>query len=185
MRVSQEEMDKSHRRIVEGAARLFRERGVEHTSVADVMTAAGLTQGGFYRHFESKDALLSAALASAFAQLQATMDRKLRNKNAPAALSDYHSFYLSKEHLAQPGSACPVAMLAGDVARANPTLKEQFGKGVNQIVGAVERAFYSKKKEAHAAAIREFAMLVGAAVIARASDPDTANAVLLACRPHE
>jgi TetR/AcrR family transcriptional repressor of nem operon len=185
MRVSQEEMDKSHRRIVEGAARLFRERGIESTSVADVMSAAGLTQGGFYRHFESKNALLSAALASAFAQLKATMDSKLRSKNAPAELADYHSYYLSKEHLAQPGSACPVAMLAGDVARATPALKKQFGEGVKQIVGAVARAFYSKKKEAHAAAIRDFALLVGAAVIARASDPDTANVVLAACRPSE
>jgi len=71
MRVSREEMEKSHARIVAGAARLLRERGIENTSVADVMNDAGLTHGGFYRHFKTKDDLLIAALDKAFADLTA------------------------------------------------------------------------------------------------------------------
>ena len=59
-RMSEAEKQKSHRRILDAAARLFRERGIEATSVADVMKAAGMTHGGFYRHFDSKEDLVSA-----------------------------------------------------------------------------------------------------------------------------
>ena len=67
MRVSEEEKQKTHRRIVEGATRLVRERGIEGTSVSDVMSDAGLTNGGFYRHFETREALLVAAIEAVMA----------------------------------------------------------------------------------------------------------------------
>ncbi len=183
MRVSREEMERSHERIVDGAASLFRERGVENTSVADVMESAGLTHGGFYRHFATKDALLSAALRAAFAQLQDVADRNLRGKDSETALARYHAFYLSDAHLGNPGGACPVATLAGDVARAAPPLKEEFGQGVMRLLETLTNCQSGPKRARQAAAIREFAMLVGAAVIARASDPETAQTILTACRP--
>ena len=68
MRMSKDEKERSHQRIVASAARLFRERGLEGASVGDVMAAAGMTHGGFYKHFDSKDALAGSALALAFAE---------------------------------------------------------------------------------------------------------------------
>ena len=182
MRVSREEMERSHERIVQGAARLFRKLGVENTSVADVMESAGLTHGGFYRHFDTKDALVSAALQAAFAQLKDVADRHLPGKDPEVALTHYHMYYLSEAHLGNPAAACPVATLAGDIARATPALKEEFGQGVMRILETLTNCQSGPKKERQSAAMREFAMLVGAAVIARASDPDTAKAVLAACR---
>jgi len=183
MRVTQEEMDRHHRRIVEGAARLLREQGLDNTSVSEAMEAAGLTHGGFYRHFETKDALNVEALEAAFAQQLTLMERHLHGKDPQTALTQYHNYYLSDAHLGRPGAACPVAMLAGDVARATPALKEQFGRGVRQVIDTVAAWEAGTKKEREQAAMREFALLVGAAIIARASDPETAKAVLAACRP--
>ena len=182
MRVSRTEMDRSHERIVEGAARLFRTLGIANTSVAEVMEAAGLTHGGFYRHFESKDALLSSALRAAFAQVLAWAEQGMGNKQPERALSDYQTYYLSEAHLGEPSTACPVATLAGDVARASPALKEEFGNGVRQMLDVLADRWPGSKKARQAAATRQFAMLVGAAVISRASDPDTAKNVLAACR---
>ena len=91
MRVSQEEMERSHGRIVDGAACLMRERGIESTSVADVMSEAGLTHGGFYRHFSNKDALLVAALEAAFEQLAAALESRFDKYEPEAAVADYHA----------------------------------------------------------------------------------------------
>ena len=178
-------MQQSHERIVEGAARLLRERGFDKTSVADVMEAAGLTHGGFYRHFENKDALVAAALQAAFAQVTERMDQNVREREPGQARSAFHNYYLADEHLAAPGSACPVATLAGDLVRASANLKASFGEGVRRMLATLAPAHAGTKKERQAAAAREFAMLVGAAVIARSSDPDTARFVLEACRPLE
>lgn len=183
MRVSREEMDRSHARIIDAAARLFREHGVENTSVAAVMEAAGLTHGGFYRHFETKEALVAAALDQAFAQVRALIEEDRRAREPAEARARYHGYYLSEAHLRQPGTACPVATLAGEVARAEPAIKAAFGSGVNRMLDVLEHHQSGTRKERRTAAMREFAMLVGAAVIARASDDETAERVLAACRP--
>jgi len=183
MRVSREEMDRSHERIVEAAARLFREQGVENTSVAGVMAEAGLTHGGFYRHFDTKDSLIAAALEQAFEQVHELIEADGHDRAPAEARARYHGYYLSEAHLGRPGAACPVATLAGDVARAEPALKDAFGRGVNRMLDALEQQHPGGRKERRMAATREFAMLVGAALIARASDPETAERVLAACRP--
>ena len=183
MRVSREEMRRSHERIVGEAARLFRERGIENSSVAEVMEAAGLTHGGFYRHFEAKHGLVAAAMNSAFRQVEDMINANLRDTDADAAIARYRSYYLSDAHLGQSGSACPVATLAGEIARASPDTRAEFGSGVRRILRALSNFHPGKgRKQREAEATREFALLVGAAVIARACDPDTAKTVLAACR---
>ena len=98
MRVSQEEKDKSHARIVEAAARLLRERGIESTSVADVMGAAGMSHGGFYRHFPDKDGLVDAALHSAFEEFSSESGGALHQDSPEEAVAGYRAHYLSKGH---------------------------------------------------------------------------------------
>ncbi len=182
MRVSQQEMEKSHRRILHGAARLVRERGIENTSVNDVMGDAGMKNGGFYRHFESKEALIDASLQAAFDQVIEYVEAHLNKHGPEGLLAGYRSYYLSPGHVEHPGTGCPVAALAGDVGRGPDSLKASFGAGLKRMVETLSKAMPGSAREKKERAMREFASLVGAVVIARASDPETARAVLAACR---
>ncbi|AKZ60277.1 putative tetR-family transcriptional regulator [Streptomyces ambofaciens ATCC 23877] len=117
-RVSQAQAEENRRRVVETASHLFRERGT-HVSVADLMKAAGLTHGGFYKQFASKEALIDEATAHAFAELTRRHRNGLeqhgeRRDTAQRALIDT---YLSPEHRDSPADGCPVAALATDMAR--------------------------------------------------------------------
>src|SRR5947208_15932537 len=123
-RVSQAQAIENRKRAVAAAAQLFRERGVNGISVADLMKSIGLTTGGFYKQFPSKEALIAAATQAAFTDLDlllASFDTNHGEHNtARGALVD---FYLSAEHRDQPGTGCPTAGFAGDMAR-EPTSEE-------------------------------------------------------------
>lgn len=117
-RVSQAQAEENRRRVVDTASRLFREQGTQ-VSVADLMKAAGLTHGAFYKQFASKEALVDEATAHAFAGLaqrhSAGLERHDGQRDvAQQALIDT---YLSVEHRDAPADGCPVAALAADIAR--------------------------------------------------------------------
>ncbi|MFC9947903.1 TetR/AcrR family transcriptional regulator [Streptomyces pratensis] len=117
-RVSQAQAEENRRRVVDTASRMLREQGT-HVSVADLMKAAGLTHGAFYKQFASKEALVDEATAHAFAELARRHTAGLerydgRRDAAQQALIDT---YLSVEHRDAPADGCPVAALAADVAR--------------------------------------------------------------------
>ncbi|MFC7304274.1 TetR/AcrR family transcriptional regulator [Streptomyces monticola] len=117
-RVSQAQAQENRRRVVETASRLFREQGT-HISVADLMKAAGLTHGGFYKQFASKEALVDEATAHAFGELTRQRDDGLeqhagQREAAQRALID---IYLSTRHRDSAGDGCPAAALAADMAR--------------------------------------------------------------------
>ncbi|MFI6875687.1 TetR/AcrR family transcriptional regulator [Streptomyces sp. NPDC050400] len=117
-RVSQAQAEENRRRVVETASRLFREQGT-HVSVADLMKAAGLTHGGFYKQFASKEALVNEATAHAFAELAQHHEDGLdqyagQREDAQRALIDT---YLSAGHRDSAADGCPVAALATDMAR--------------------------------------------------------------------
>jgi len=175
MRMSQAEKDKSHARIVASASRLLRERGVEGTSVSDVMNEAGLTHGGFYKHFANKDALVESALDAAFATFTAMLDG-----NPPDAASAFRELYLSDRHVRNPGRGCPVAAIGQDIGRGSEQLKTAFGRGVDHVVDALAETMDGSAEARRTAAFQQFSMLVGAVVIARASDPQTVDEVLSA-----
>ena len=177
MRMSQDEKTRSFARIVASASRLFREQGLEGASVADVMKDAGMTHGGFYKHFDSKDALVERALESAFTEFISGFEAR----QAEEAFAAYRALYLSREHLQHPGLGCPVAALGAEIARGSAGLKAAFGNGVRRIVDAIAGSRKGSAQARRTAAVREFSMLVGAMVIARASDPALAEEVLTAC----
>jgi len=135
MRMSQEEKEKSHARIVANASRLVRERGLEGASVGEVMKAAGMTHGGFYKHFESKEVLIEAAIDAAFAGFVEALDRG----EPEQAVAAYRALYLSEDHKNQPGLGCPVATVGQEIGRAPDGLKAAFGRGVRHIVAALAR----------------------------------------------
>jgi TetR/AcrR family transcriptional regulator, transcriptional repressor for nem operon len=178
MRMSQQEKVKSHGRIVASASRLVRERGLEGTSVGEVMQAAGMTHGGFYKHFESKEALLEAAIDAAFSEFIEALDRGEPGQ----AFAAYRARYLSEGHRNHLGLGCPVATVGQEIGRAPDGLKAVFGRGIRRVVNALARVMTGSAEAKEAAAFRELSMLVGAMVIARASDPATARDVLAACK---
>ncbi|PZF75931.1 TetR/AcrR family transcriptional regulator [Aestuariivirga litoralis] len=166
MRVSREEAQASRKRIIQEAARLMRERGIAATSVADVMTAAGMTTGGFYKHFKSKDDLTAAALAAAFDGVLAPLQLNAEKSGLAPARAAYLRQYLSQGHVANPGKGCPVAAMGADCGRESSLLGPEFTRGVEAtlaFLGADECT-----KPDRAALIRQMATLVGSVVLARA-----------------
>jgi TetR/AcrR family transcriptional repressor of nem operon len=183
MRQSAEVKAETHELIVKQAAQLFRERGIERTSVADVMKASNRTHGGFYRHFENKNDLLITALRAAFTAMTDLMkDRFSKTPIAAARLSGFKEYYLSSKHFSSIGSGCPVAALSGDMARESDDLKSEFGRGIRSIIAKLSDAMEETDKADRDLAIRIFAQQLGALMMARASDPETAELVLAACR---
>ena len=173
MRMSQAEKDRSHARIVVSASRLLRERGIDGASVGDVMKDAGMTHGGFYKHFASKDALVESALAEAFSGFIAMLD-----SDRPEASADaFRELYLSEGHVDNPGLGCPVAALGQDIGRGSDHLKAAFTRGVDQLVDELADTMDGPAEARRTAALQQFSMLVGAVVIARAADPELAEEV--------
>ncbi len=160
----------------------MRERGIEGAGVADVMAEAGMTHGGFYRHFGTKDALLAAALEAAFGQTMSELDRRLGEGEPDAAVAGFKAFYLSQGHVDRPGIGCPAAAVASDAGRGSDALKATFGAGIRRMAAALAEGMKGSAQMRRASAMRELAMLAGAVAIARASDPETARDVLAACR---
>ncbi len=181
MRMSQQEKDRSHERIVDSAARIVRQRGVDGASVSDVMQDAGLTHGGFYKHFRSKDDLLVAAIERAFNDIS---QGKLpgHDENRDISPADFAALYLSDGHVASPAIGCPIAALSGDVGRSSIKLRARFGAGVRRVIAMLAGKTWGPASSLEVGATRQLAMMAGAVMIARASDPDTAREVLAACR---
>ena len=128
MKVTREQAARNRERIVETAAKLFREKGFDGIGVADLMKAAGLTHGGFYGHFGSKEALLgeaaSRALAGAGTGWQALMAAHPDDPLGTVARS-----YLSPAHRDNPGLGCAISALGADISRAGPTVREAVTEG--------------------------------------------------------
>lgn len=181
MRVSQEEKQKSRQRIIESAARLVRERGIEGTSVADVMQAAGMTHGGFYRHFQTKEEMLEAGISSAFGQMTRLKHQLHTQLGVKGGHEAFRRLYLSAEHLKGVGKGCPVAACAAEVARMDKSIRQPFAGGIEAMLATIAEAIPGSESEKRAAAIRELAVMVGAIVMARTCDGPTANEILEIC----
>ncbi|MDI9902648.1 TetR/AcrR family transcriptional regulator [Rhodococcus sp. IEGM 1409] len=167
-RVSQQQAEENRRRVVETAARLFREKGT-HLSVADLMKASGLTHGGFYKQFESKDALIDEATAHAFGELTqlhaAGLERHAGQRDeARQALIDN---YLSVEHRDNPADGCPAAALAADMARepADSGARRVYTEGVGDFAAALA----DEKADQNADGLVRLSTMLGALVLSRAT----------------
>lgn len=181
MRVSGEEKEKSKQRIIRSAAKLVRERGIEGTSVADVMQDAGMTHGGFYRHFETKEEMLGAGISEAFAQVTG-LTRGLQQKlGQEVGHQEFRKFYLSLQHRKEVGAGCPVAALGTELARVSEPMKESFEQGLEGMLAVIAEAKPGRAADKRKAAIQEMAMLVGAMVMARACDEPKAKEILRVC----
>src|SRR5216110_3534905 len=124
MRYEPEHKTRTRDRIVRNAARKFRAEGLSGPGVASVMKASGLTVGGFYKHFRSKDELLAEAIAQGFSELSDKVS-SLQDVPPQDRWKEVVRWYLSPEHCNHPGTGCPVVTLAPEIARAKLTIKKR------------------------------------------------------------
>lgn len=177
-RASRADAARHHEEVIEAAARLFRERGIESVSVPEVMAEAGLTRGGFYKHFESKDALVTIAVEASFADQLARVRTltDLYPEDPDAAHRAMLDFYLSPEHRDDPGSGCPNAALASEVAHTEPGSgpRAAFADGMRAMLRAygAESPPGAEPGPREAALLVEIATLAGALMLARATEGD-------------
>ncbi|TQJ93359.1 TetR/AcrR family transcriptional regulator [Achromobacter sp. SLBN-14] len=175
--------EQSHERIVDAAARAIRRAGYSGVGVADVMKEAGLTHGGFYAHFPSRDALLAAAMERAGQDGAARLSQNMARRRAEGAspLRAWVEAYLSDAHLAGCERGCPVAALASEIPRQSDDVREVAASRVQRLMEAVQQVLPAQAGEHAAAAV--LSTLVGALQLARAlGDNPRGRAVLASAR---
>lgn len=169
MRHSKEEKAASHRRIVDVASARIREAGTEGPGVAEIMSAAGLTHGGFYKHFASRDELVTEALAQAFTDTQAAAEVLAESVEDP--LAAFVDWYASIEHCQEPASGCAVVSLGADVARGDQRLRRVYQAQVERYLEQLEQLL-GPGEDARRRAVLALTSLVGAVLVARAVDDE-------------
>jgi TetR/AcrR family transcriptional repressor of nem operon len=173
----------SHERIVDAAAQKIRSDGADRLSVAALMEEAGLTHGGFYRHFSSRDALVDEAVAAALAD----GGRYTSGDDLPDdALTGIVTAYLSTTHRDHPEHGCAVTALGADVARAGDNARaayaDQVRAGIDYLTKAISQSD-TANPDARREAVSTLATMVGALVMARATrDDDLSEEILNATR---
>jgi len=169
MRYAAEHKDLTRERVLREAAKAIRQHGPDGIGVADLMAKAGLTHGGFYAHFTSKDDLISEAIPVMFAD-RAELFRKCTEGVGPAeGLAQYFDRYLSARHRDRRDRGCPLAALSADLARLPAAARRRVETGVREATRAIAellRVLGREQPEQLAASI--LAELVGALALARA-----------------
>jgi TetR/AcrR family transcriptional repressor of nem operon len=166
MRISKAQAEENRSRVLAAASELFRARGFESVSVADVMGAAGLTHGGFYNHFDSKEALAAEAVAHAWAAMAVHRARS-------AHLSELLTSYLSPAARAAPGKACPAAALAGDIRRQPEGVRRAFIEGLEDMIAAFEAQLAGDPDTRRSRAVVLATRMIGALILSRAAPDGT------------
>lgn len=188
-RVSRAITEKNRAAIERASSRLIRERGLS-VSVADLMAAAGLTHGGFYGHFQSKDELAAVACTNAFTEAAERWKKRIsKAQDAEAARTALVEGYLTARNRSAPGTSCPVAALAVDVGREaeDKPIRAAFNNGLEQLVELLATVQPSAlDNEVHrTSALAQLATMVGAMVLARATDGSpVSDELLAAARKH-
>jgi TetR/AcrR family transcriptional repressor of nem operon len=176
MGASQDQKAENHERIVDVAARQIRQSGTEAPSVAEIMAAAGLTHGGFYKHFESRDDLIAEAT-----------DRALTDSSEAAAaitegaadpLAAFVEWYVSADHRDNPAEGCAVVALGGDAPRADDRIRAAYRQQVERYLARLE-AMLGGEEDARRRAIVALTTMVGAVVVARAVDDEALSDEIL------
>ena len=158
MRKSREEAAETRKRIVRAAAREFREKGIVATGLADLMKVAGLTHGGFYKHFASKDQLVAEATVAA-------LDSILEELGAHPTVNSAVAAYLSARHRDNPTSGCPLAALGGELARSDKTTRATATAGFVRLVDIL--AGKAGTADVRRRALAAAATMIGAVTMSR------------------
>ena len=176
MRYDAEHKQRTREKVLQEAAKAIRAEGPHKIGVAEVMSRAGLTHGGFYAHFPSKDAFVDAAVEQMFKEARARIECSRQEAGSPsAALSDYLDFYLSPAHRDARTSGCPLPFLSADAPRLPNEIRGRYAEGVQRLIATIadllSQMGEADPNERAGSAVAE---MVGALALARA-EPDTAR----------
>lgn len=176
----------THDRIVETAARIIRRSGYDGTGVADIMKEAGLTHGGFYAHFASREALLAEAADRAGAEALALVERIVAPVAPELALQTLVQNYLSRKHLEDAGDGCPLVALGSEMPRQAPEVRRAATRRTKELIDFVTRLTPDwGQPGAHEHALVILSTMVGALLLARAvDDPKLSDALREAALKH-
>ena len=184
MGVSRQQAIENRQAIIAAAEKLFRERGVDAVGLTELTKAAGFTQGGFYNHFKSKDALVAAVMEKAMedgaTQLIASVEASKAQAKDP--MKQHIEGYLSHDHLANIEAGCPLSAFAGDVRRLGKEARQSYARGLvwnfDQLASVIEGENPQEKKKK---SIALFSQMVGSLLLSRAVaevDPVLADEIL-------
>ena len=179
MRYSDSHKERTRLRVLGEAATAIRTKGAERVSVAEVMAAAGLTHGGFYAHFESKDDLIAQAITHMFDGTYNIFLSATEGREPAAAIASYVDTYLSPEHRLDRANGCPIAILSGDLPNFSVRARERFTDASERVVAALAKL--AKKlgaKDAEALAWSAIAEMAGALALSRTVSDERAEAIL-------
>lgn len=181
MKVTRAQAQENRSRVVETASILFRERGYDGVGVAELMSAAGLTHGGFYGQFRSKSHLMAEASTCGIAQ---TIQR-----SGSLDVADFFDRYVSRIHRDNRAGGCTIAALSGDVARQPDDVKGVFSEGIESLLQMLQSKYVARREgcdpeQAREKAISMFTQAVGAIVLSRACPSNSAlvDEILEMCR---
>jgi TetR/AcrR family transcriptional regulator, transcriptional repressor for nem operon len=167
VKVTRQQAELNRARVVKTAAHLFRERGFEGVGVADLMKAAGLTHGGFYAQFDSKQHLMTEACAQALKESEQRW-REALERAPKRPLAAIASYYLSREHRDSPGDGCVVAALSIEAARQGPMVRAALTEATKRFMETLEQVVPGRSaRTRRRQALRSLASMVGAVVLAR------------------
>lgn len=184
MRYDSTHKERTRERILDEAATAIRAHGPQGVSVGGLMKKAGLTHGGFYAHFGSKDDLVAEAIGHMFAGPYTNFAALTEGKAPAEALAAYVDFYLSPRHRDARDRGCPLPALSGDLARMPAAARARFGEGAGRLRDAIADLLAAMgRPDPQTLAASAMAEMVGAIALARATDdPGQADELLAATR---
>jgi len=184
MGVSRQQAIQNRQLIIDAAEKLFRERGVDAVGLTELTKAAGFTQGGFYNHFESKDALVAAVMDKAMENGASRLIEAIEQSKTMGLdpIKRQIDWYLSPDHRSNIESGCPVSTFVGDVRRLSAEARKSYAEGLAFNLDCLAGAFDgANKKERRKKAISVLSQLVGTLTLSRAvveADPELADEIL-------
>jgi TetR/AcrR family transcriptional repressor of nem operon len=184
MRRSKADTARTRERIVETASKQFRRHGISEAGLSRLMAAAGLTHGGFYRHFASKDQLVTEACHKALLSLMDGLEAHIAGKSPNHALPLLLETYLSRTHRDQPAAGCVLAALGSELARSDAATRDAATDGFLRLAGLIARQLKTlPPNEAQDRSLVIAAAMVGAITLSRIlTDAPISNALLRATK---
>ena len=181
MRYDAEHKQRTREKVLKAAAKAIRSKGPDRIGVAEVMADAGLTHGGFYAHFESKDDLVAAAIEKMLEDSRNRLRNETEGRSAAEGLRCYIDFYLSAALRDARRAGCPIAALASDLPRMSASARRQFASGSERLVSSLATLLDAAgRKDAVTEARSAFAELLGSLALARMETDEQRSDEILA-----
>jgi TetR/AcrR family transcriptional repressor of nem operon len=183
MRYAQAHKAETRKKILDAASRLFRERGYEGVGVDAIMGEVGLTAGGFYSHFRSKEALFAEALGNAYDVRNKSLQASLQSKDDRDDLQNLIYSYLSRTHRDMKSEGCIFPALTTDVVRGSDKTRASYEKRLKQFISSIENQLSEGSSSERERAISVLVQLIGGVLLSRAVKDETLSLeILKACR---